>query len=96
MDHLPLSTDENPTAKSKKSWQSDLAHSSPSLGFGVSLAGSVLFYVLAGYLLDRWLDTEPWFILIGSGVGMVAFFIQLARLARRLSRGDRKKESEEK
>ena len=93
--HHPLSTDENPSAKSKKSWQSDLAKSSPSLGFGIQLAGSILFYVLAGYLLDRWMDTAPWFILIGSAIGMIAFFVQLARLSKRLSNADRKKKSDQ-
>ncbi len=46
----------------------------------------MLFYVLAGYLIDRWLDTAPWFILIGSVLGMIAFFVQLVRLSKRLSK----------
>ena len=54
----------------------------------------MLVYVLIGYLLDRWLDTEPWFILVGSVVGMVAFFVQLVRLSKRLSAHDKKKTTE--
>lgn len=92
----PLPTDENRSTKAKRSWQSDLAQWSPSLGFGIQLAGSMLVYVLAGYLLDRWLDTAPWFILIGSAIGMVAFFMQVARMSRKMSNEGGKNEAEEK
>lgn len=66
------------------------------MGIGVQLAGSMLLYVIAGYLLDRWLDTAPWFILAGSLVGMTAFFVQLARIAKRMNEEseERKKMSE--
>ncbi len=45
----------------------------------------MLVYVIIGYFVDKWLDTAPWFIVIGSIVGMVAFFFQLARIAKRMS-----------
>lgn len=56
----------------------------------------MLVYVLAGYLLDRWLDTAPWFILIGSAIGMVAFFMQVARMSRKMSNEGGKNEAGEK
>jgi len=75
-----------------ESWSSALGSSSSFLGFGAQLAGSMLFYVVAGYLLDRWLGTSPWLIVIGAIVGMIAFFYQLARIAKRMQEeSDRRK-----
>jgi len=66
-------------------WQSGLRAASPYMGLGLQLAGSVLVYVVAGYLADRWLGTEPWLLLVGAVLGMVTFFVQLARTVRRLN-----------
>ena len=91
-----MSTDDNPPGGTDSRWQSELGRSSSFLGLGVQLAGSMLFYVVAGYLLDRWLGTAPWLILLGSIVGMAAFFFQLSRIARQMSEDDarRKREKE--
>lgn len=75
----------------KSSWQSGLRDASPYLTLGIQLAATMLVYVVAGYFLDRWLETEPIFILIGSVVGMIAFFIQVVRLSKRLSKADKEK-----
>lgn len=79
-----MSNNKAPTNEDRN-WQSDLGRSSSFLGLGFQLAGSMLFYVLVGYLLDRWLDTEPWLLLVGAAVGMIAFFFLLFRLTKRLS-----------
>jgi ATP synthase protein I len=76
-------------------WQSDLRSSSSFLTIGVQLAGSMLVYIFIGYFLDRWLDTEPWFLIAGALVGMVAFFVQLFKLVKRLE-ADSKRAKEEK
>ena len=34
---------------------------------------------LLGYLLDRWLETEPWFLLAGIGLGFAAGLRNIAR-----------------
>ena len=47
------------------------------LALGAQLAGSVLGGVALGYLLDRWLSTSPWLLLIGSILGIVSGLIQL-------------------
>lgn len=52
----------------------------PYLGLGVQLAGTMIVWVLGGWLLDRWLETTPWLTLVGGGIGMVAFFFQMMRL----------------
>lgn len=35
--------------------------------------------VLLGYLLDRWLGTSPWLLLLGIGIGFAAGLRNLAR-----------------
>jgi len=72
-------------AESGAGWQSGLRAAGPYMGLGVQLAGSVLLYVVAGYLADRWLGTEPWLLVAGSMLGMATFFVLLARTVRRLN-----------
>ncbi len=73
-----------PDSPEKAHWQADLQASSSFLTIGVQLAGSMLVYIFIGYLLDRWLDTTPWLLIVGAVVGMVAFFFQLFKLVKRL------------
>jgi ATP synthase protein I len=47
------------------------------LALGATLAGSVLGGVALGYLLDRWLGTSPWLLLIGSILGILSGLTQL-------------------
>jgi ATP synthase protein I len=39
---------------------------------GVELIAATLTWAGAGWLLDRWLGTEPWFLAIGALVGNAA------------------------
>lgn len=41
---------------------------------GISMAACVFVGVMAGKLLDRWLGTSPWLLVILSFVGGVASF----------------------
>jgi F0F1-type ATP synthase assembly protein I len=69
----------------KENWQAGVQASSEFVGVGIQLAGSVLLYVGLGYLVDRWLDTSPVYLLVGACVGMVTFFIQLVRVVKRMN-----------
>lgn len=69
-------------------WQRGLHEASPYLTIGIQLAGSMLVYIGIGYLLDRWLDTAPTFLIVGSIVGMIAFFILLIRITKQMSARD--------
>ncbi|UCC66887.1 MAG: AtpZ/AtpI family protein [Deltaproteobacteria bacterium] len=42
-----------------------------------------------GYYLDKWLGTEPWFLIIFLFFGIVAGFRSLYRALKRLEREDR-------
>jgi F0F1-type ATP synthase assembly protein I len=77
-------------------WQNSLHDASPFLTVGISLAGAMLFYVGAGYLIDRWLDTSPRYLIVGSAIGMVSFFIQLFRITKLLSAEAKKNHDEKK
>lgn len=71
-------------------WQSSLHDAGPYLTIGIQLAGTMLVYVIGGYFVDRWMDTEPVFLIVGAVVGMIAFFIQIVRLTRDLNEKSRK------
>lgn len=75
----------NKSRQEQKAWQGGFRSSSSFLTIGVQLAGSMLVYIFIGYFLDRWLDTAPWLLLVGSVVGMFAFYVQLYRLVQRLN-----------
>lgn len=59
---------------------------SPYLGLGMQLALSMVFFVVGGYLLDQWLDTSPWLLVVGAILGVIAVFIHLFRLVNELSK----------
>ena len=46
-------------------------------GQGVNLIGSVLAGWLLGFLLDSWLDTSPWFVIIGILLGSYSGFMKM-------------------
>jgi ATP synthase protein I len=58
-------------------------------------AGTIGFHMVistfVGYLigsqLDKWFDTSPWLTITFLILGIVAGFLELARLAKRISRG---------
>ncbi|NNF03796.1 MAG: AtpZ/AtpI family protein [Rhodothermales bacterium] len=70
-------------------WQSSLQDAGPYLTIGIQLAGTMIVYVIGGYLIDRWLETTPIFLIVGAVLGMVAFFYQIVRLTRDLNEKSR-------
>jgi ATP synthase protein I len=51
---------------------------------GLVLFSSVVSLCGAGWLLDRWLGTKPWLLVIGIVLGAVAGFYQFIRLTSKL------------
>lgn len=45
---------------------------SDAMRFIIDLAAGVMMGVGCGYLLDKWLNTIPWFMIIGLFLGMAA------------------------
>ena len=50
---------------------------------GTCVAGAVI-----GWLLDRWLGSAPWALVLCTLLAVVGGFVRLVRAARRLERGD--------
>ena len=65
---------------------SELGKFGSELGAGMEAAG-FLSSILAGLLLDWWLDTSPWFVVIGIVAGSVSGFIKMWQLAKRQDDG---------
>jgi F0F1-type ATP synthase assembly protein I len=54
-----------------------------------SFLGSILSGTLLGYLLDLWLDTRPWFIVIGIIAGSYAGFVTMWNLLKKMDEPER-------
>ena len=48
---------------------------------GITLFASVAAFCGIGYLLDRWLGTEPWLLIAGIIVGSAAGLFEFVRLS---------------
>jgi len=46
------------------------------------LIGAIVLFGGAGYLLDRWADSAPWFLLVGLATGIALAFFGLVKAAR--------------
>ena len=55
---------------------------------GLEMGLSVAVGVGIGYYLDKWLKTEPWFLIIFIIFGVAAGFRRLYRAAKRLQKED--------
>jgi len=58
---------------------------------GFELVVPIVLLMFAGYQLDRWLESQPWFLLVGALLGMaVGFYTLFRRLLPRGEDGSRK------
>lgn len=53
------------------------------LGVGTMLTSMIVAGFLLGYLTDRWLDSQPLFMLLFGGLGFVGGFLKVYRLLSR-------------
>ncbi len=44
--------------------------------------GAIVLFGGAGYLLDRWADSAPWFLLVGLATGIALAFFGLVKTVR--------------
>lgn len=54
----------------------------PYLGLGIQIGLSMAVFAGAGILVDRWLDTSPWGVIVGAILGMVGIVYLVLRVAR--------------
>ena len=55
---------------------------------GTTFVMCVVVGLAGGYWADRWLGTQPWLLLLGLGVGIAAWFVNLFRAIKHLSGSD--------
>jgi ATP synthase protein I len=67
------------------SWRSLGMLATVGMTFVVATAGATL----AGYFVDRWLGSSPWFTLIGLAIGIAAGFRELFRTVKAMERQSR-------
>jgi ATP synthase protein I len=48
---------------------------------GITLFASVVTFCGIGYLLDRWLGTEPWLLVVGIVLGSAVGLFEFVRLS---------------
>ena len=48
---------------------------------GITLFASVVAFCGIGYLLDRWLGTEPWLLVVGIVLGSAVGLFEFVRLS---------------
>ena len=53
----------------------------PHLGLGLQIGFSMVVFAGGGILVDRWLDTSPWGVVIGAALGMVGIMVLVLRVA---------------
>lgn len=51
---------------------------------GLVLFSSVVVLCGVGWILDRWLGTKPWLLVVGTVLGAAAGFYQFIRLSSKL------------
>ncbi|CAN5749826.1 MAG: AtpZ/AtpI family protein [Actinobacteria bacterium] len=84
-------SDPNRRPYAEDSARSQIAESAGGWSASGSFLGSILAGTLLGYLADLWLDTRPWFIVVGIIAGSYAGFMTMWRLAKGMDDVDRKR-----
>ena len=67
--------------RSARSLQENVTRSGPVAGASYTLVGAILLLGGIGYGVDGWLDTSPWFLMAGLGLGIVVGFYELIKIA---------------
>ncbi len=68
--------------RSMRAFQENAQRAGPAASAAYTLTGGILVLGGLGYAADRWLQTSPWFFLIGLVVGIVAGFYALVMSTR--------------
>lgn len=65
------------------SWQRSVRDAAPYLSLGMQLGLGMAACVAMGFLLDRYLGTEPWGVLAGAFFGLACMIARLVFIAGR-------------
>jgi F0F1-type ATP synthase assembly protein I len=70
-------------AGANRSMEEILTRNERTIFASYRLVGAILLFGAAGYLLDRWLMTTPWLLMVGLLTGIAVGFLGLLRVVRR-------------
>lgn len=70
-------------ARSARSMQENVTRAGPAMAASYTLVGGIIGLGGLGYVVDRWLETSPWFVLAGLILGIVVGFYELVKTAYR-------------
>jgi ATP synthase protein I len=71
------------TYGANESMQDNLDRAEPVIFAAYGIIGAILLLGGGGYVLDRWLGTQPWLLLAGLVIGLCVAFYSLVRAAAR-------------
>ena len=60
---------------------------------GINFSGTIAGGAFVGWLIDRWMDTEPWALIVCTMLGVVGGFFALIQGLRQLERREHESES---
>lgn len=63
---------------------------------GLQLAATIFIFVYGGYWLDRRVNSEPWFLLLGTAIGLTVGFVNLFKELKGIDGSIEKPSEEEK
>ena len=49
------------------------------MSLGIEMIAPIVLFLFAGYMLDEWIGSSPWFLLGGALLGIVVSFYNLYR-----------------
>lgn len=79
--------DEKPSSGTGEDVATSYRKAAPYLDASWQLSGSVAFWTLAGWFLDKWLKTAPWLLVggavLGMGLGFYLFFRALMSIGKK-------------
>lgn len=67
-------------SRSLSKFQESIRRSGPAAAAGYALIGAIMLLGGAGYALDVWRGTSPWFLLGGLLLGLIVGFYELAKV----------------
>ena len=71
---------EGPSSEDESSWGRVLRDVAPYLDLGWRLAGTAAGPPVLGLVIDLWLQTTPWMLLVGCAFGLSGAVLLLKRL----------------
>jgi len=71
--------DSEKLTQSEKDVRDMTVQSGLAMELPITIVGAILLGGFIGYLLDRWLHTHPWLMILGGGFGFASSIFEIVR-----------------